>query len=418
MHESCVTLEEIMSLKAADRLRDGSGPLRAHLDVFATHLYVRGYSPATVRGYLRLAAHFGDWLRRERIAVGTISDGTTGRYLSQARSAGRSRSVLRHILEALRKNGAVRLQPPRVPKTGPLAIARSYDEYLRRHRGLRMSTAVWHLKYVAGFLEFAGISSERGLRRASAAHVRGFMANRAERYTPGALKNVGKALRSFFRFLHVEKELDAAALIAAVPAIAEYKLAGLPKYLSEEQLDRVLQSFDLSTPIGLRDRAIALCLVDLGLRSIEVATLTIDAVNWPSGSIQIHASKGGRGSELPLPDRVGRAIVAYLEHGRPGSPTRRVFVRHRGPVGEPLPAGAIGAAMKRTFRRAGVSVASNGAHALRHTTATRLLRAGAKMKDVADILRHRSIDTTAIYAKVDLARLQEVALPWPHADPR
>jgi integrase/recombinase XerD len=417
MQKDRVTLEEIMSPKAADRLRDRGGPLSSHFDALATHLYAGGYSPATVRGYLRLAAHFGGWLQRRRIAVRSISDDTAQRFLSQASSSShRSRSALRHFLEVLRERGAVRRQPPRVP-SGARAITRAYEDYLLQNRGLKNGTVVWHLMYVGGFLEFAGVRSVRDLQRLSVAHVRGFMALRAEHYTRGALKNVAKALRSFFRFLHVERELDSAGLVAAVPAIAEYKLAGLPKYLSEEQLERVLVSFDLSTPIGLRDRAIARCLADLGLRSIEVAALTIDAINWSSGTIHICATKGGRGSELPLPESVGRAIVAYLKHGRPRSSTRRVFVRHRGPVGDPLQPGSIGAVVKRAFRRTGVSVARNGAHALRHTTATRLLRAGAKMKDVADILRHRSIDTTAIYAKVDLARLQEVALPWPSANP-
>jgi integrase/recombinase XerD len=164
-----------------------------------------------------------------------------------------------------------------------------------------------------------------------------------------------------------------------------------------------------------RDRAIALCLADMGLRSFEVAHLSLDAIDWAAGTIKVEGTKTTRASELPLPPSVGRALVAYLRRGRPATATRRLFVQQRAPLGQPLLPGSIGAAMKRAFKVARVVVSPSGAHVLRHTAATRMLRAGANLKEIADTLRHRSIDTTAIYAKVDLVRLQEVALPWPSA---
>lgn len=146
-----------------------------------------------------------------------------------------------------------------------------------------------------------------------------------------------------------------------------------------------------------------------------MAHLSLDAIDWAAGTIKVEGTKTTRASELPLPPSVGRALVAYLRRGRPATATRRLFVQQRAPLGQPLLPGSIGAAMKRAFKVARVVVSPSGAHVLRHTAATRMLRAGANLKEIADTLRHRSIDTTAIYAKVDLVRLQEVALPWPSA---
>ncbi|RLA57546.1 MAG: integrase [Gammaproteobacteria bacterium] len=411
-------LEQVVSTRVARSLRGSGGNVFGEgFDALSIHLGSRGYAARCIYDYLWIVAKFGAWLKRKKIILKTISEGTTKDFLKgfvsspsrRARAAG-----LRHLLVVLRERGLVR--PRRAqPVTPAHKITAAYGAYLHENRGLQSATIVWHIAYVRDFLTHAKVENAADLRRISGDHIRGFIAQIAQRYTPGSVKNVTKALRGFLRFLQVTKGFRTAGLLAAVPSIREWKLAGVPKYLTDDQLHRVLASFDVSTSSGLRDRAIAVCIADLGLRSIEVAHLSLDSIDWSAGTIRVDAGKSARDSELPLPTSVGRALVAYLRHGRPVTATRRVFVQDRAPVGEPLLPGSIGATMKRAFKRAGVTVSPGGAHALRHTAATRMLRAGANIKEIADILRHRSIDTTAIYAKVDLVRLQEVALPWPMA---
>ena len=220
------------------------------------------------------------------------------------------------------------------------------------------------------------------------------------------------ALRSFLRFLQM-KGLCAARLVNAVPYIPAWKLSGIPNYLTKEQLDELLSSFDRKTPTGRRDYAIAICLARLGLRRKEASQLTLDDIDWRSGSLHIISSKSRRFSSLPLPEDLGKAIVDYLRNGRPPTEERRVFVCHRHRVGAPLKSAAIGTIIRRRFKRIGMKVPSRGTHILRHTVATHMVQQGVNIKEVADFLRHRSLDTAVIYTKVNLPMLLEVALPWP-----
>ncbi len=227
------------------------------------------------------------------------------------------------------------------------------------------------------------------------------------------MKLLGAALRSFFRFLRAEGLCDE-RLEAAVPTVALWRLSTLPRHLSEEQLEQVLSSFDVSKPFGLRDRAIVLCLATLGLRPGEVAGLRLEDIDWRGGTIRLRARKTGRGAGLPLPREAGRAIVAYLRGERPKTDEGRVFVKHRGSRrGEPLSSNAVSAVAVRALRRAEVETPLAGAYVFRHTVASRLVRRGASIKEVADFLGHRCLDSAAIYAKLDLPALREVALPWP-----
>lgn len=169
--------------------------------------------------------------------------------------------------------------------------------------------------------------------------------------------------------------------------------------------------------MGRRDHAMTLCLVQLGLRAGEIAALTLEDVDWRAGTMRLAKSKEHRASLLPVPVTVGHALAAYLRRGRPRTLVREVFVRHGLPAGQPITSSAVSAVVRRAFQRASLDVPSRGAHILRHTAATRMMRAGTSLKEVADILRHRALETTMIYAKVDLRALMEVALPWPGARP-
>jgi integrase len=207
-----------------------------------------------------------------------------------------------------------------------------------------------------------------------------------------------------------------ARLLDAIPSIPGWKLARLPKPLTEDELGRLLGSFDGGSGIRRRDHAMALCLARLGMRAGEVAGLCLEDFDWRAGTVRIAAGKRRRPHVLPLPVDVGRAIVGYLRQGRPPTSSRRLFVKHFPPVGEPIRSNVVANAVRRAHVRAGFKGRAPGTHVLRQTAASRLLNAGASLKEIADLLGHRHIDTTAIYTKVDLRKLAEVALAWPEAE--
>jgi integrase/recombinase XerD len=202
-------------------------------------------------------------------------------------------------------------------------------------------------------------------------------------------------------------------LINAVPSIPHWRLARLPKSLTKQQCTSLLDAFNQSTPFGLRDYAVTLCLLRLGIRANEVSALSFDDIDWRKGILRVHHCKGHRVNLLPISTDLGQAITNYIRHGRPPSRYRNVFIQHRPPIGEPIKSCTVQAIIRRAFRRSGISIISMGSHVLRHTVATQMVCSGASIKEVADILGHRSINTTCIYAKVDFPSLAAVALPWP-----
>ena len=292
-------------------------------------------------------------------------------------------------------------------------IVRDFERFLLQVSGVKETTKQLYTRYVQRFLRerFAHFPEEQ-LSDLTPIDVIQFIMNQKRIYNVPTLKAMTKALRSFFRFLTMKGLCDS-RLVSAVPAIADWKLSHIPKYLTREQLEALLSSFDRKKTDGLRGYAIALCLSRLGLRRSEVADLTLDDIEWHSGVIRLSEGKDRRTHELPLPKDVGDAIVAYLQSGRPHTSERRIFVRHRRPLGAALSGSAIGAIIQRGFKRTGLELPSYGSHVLRHTVATHMIQQGVSIKEIADILRHKSIDTTVIYTKVDIPMLAEVALPWP-----
>ncbi|MGA9965597.1 MAG: site-specific integrase [Terriglobales bacterium] len=203
------------------------------------------------------------------------------------------------------------------------------------------------------------------------------------------------------------------SLLAAVPSAACWRLAALPQYLEADELALLMAGFDRKLPQQQRDYAIVRCLVDLGLRACEVAALRLDDIDWKNGTLTVHTGKSQRSDVLPLPSATGRAIVEYLHKARPATESRAVFVRHRAPLHLPVNASVIRSVVRQAAVRSSLTHRLHGPHRLRHTAATRMLHRGASLKQIADILRHRSLDTTAIYAKVDVPRLATIAQPWP-----
>jgi site-specific recombinase XerD len=293
------------------------------------------------------------------------------------------------------------------------ALIEAYKQHQRRSRGLREKTLHSYERVARLLLRTALGDDPVDVTRLVPGDLVDFFAATSGRFSPRSMKTVRTALRSFLRFLRFEGLCDE-RLEAALPAVAHWRLSTLPRHLSDEELRRLLASFDVAAPYGSRDRAIVVCLATLGLRPQEVADLCLDDIDWRSGVLHLRTRKTRRGAALPLPHAVGRAVTAYLCKERPKTIERRVFVQLRGRrCGSALSSQAISAVVARALDRAGIHAPLAGAYVLRHTVASRMVRRGTSLKEVADFLGHRSLDTTTIYAKLDIPALREVALPWP-----
>ena len=292
-------------------------------------------------------------------------------------------------------------------------LVEAYKEYERRSRGLRERTLGGYEWNVRLFVRAALGDDPIDPAALGCGDVMRFIASMSKRLSPASMRTVGTALRSFFRYLRVAALCDQ-PLEAAIPVIACWRLSALPRFLNDDQLEQVLASLDTCRPYGLRDRAIVLSLAALGLRPGEVAGLCLEDIDWRQGTVHLRQRKTRRGGVLPLPREAGRAIAAYLRKERPACGERRVFVQHRGPGrGRPISAGAVSEVVARSLRRAHIDAPIAGAYVFRHTVASRMVQRGASLKEVADVLGHRSLDSAAIYAKLDLPALREVAQPWP-----
>lgn len=297
------------------------------------------------------------------------------------------------------------------------ALLEAYEEHLRRTRGLRPCTLQHHRYIVSQFVRAVLGEDPIEVSRLRPEDVLTFITSAQGRLGPARLSTISSVLRCFLRYLRMEGLSDS-QLEAAVPTVPRWKRGALPRGLSDAQYERLMAAPVSPTLCGRRDRAIVLCLATLGLRPGEVAALDLDDLDWRRGTLQVRTRKTRRGALLPLPLEAGRAIVAYLREERPTSSARAVFLRHAGRhPGEPLTAGLVTGAVIRALQRAGIDAPIAAASVFRHTVASRLLRQGATLKEVADFLGHRDLQTTTIYAKLDLRSLSDVALPYPEPTP-
>lgn len=408
--------------RVLDRLR--GGVLGDRLDDLAAYLDERGHSSQMIEKYVRAVGHFAHWLGSKDIAPSSLSEETLCAFTEEHRtrcacsvprgeSLSHTRAAVVQWLGLLRRCGEI---PPKQasPKEPAAVVLDSFAAHLRGTCGASPGTCRVYVQHVRLFLRACYGDGPVDLTRIVPKDLVTYISGYAARVKRRTAKKAASALRTFLRSLQLQG-LCGAELIAAVPSIRSWKLSDVPKLLSEEQVQRLLTSFDCASRQGRRDYAMALLMARLGLRAGEVAGICLDDIDWRGGTLRIEGGKRRRSHVLPLPADVGRAIVAYLKQGRPQSRRRRLFLRHRPPVGEPISSGAVGGVIWRAHERGQVKAAGRGTHALRHTLATRLLRGGANLKEIADILGHRSIDTTAIYAKVDLTQLTRVGLPWPEA---
>jgi integrase/recombinase XerD len=240
--------------------------------------------------------------------------------------------------------------------------------------------------------------------------VRRFIMDHTDKWSAGSMCAIAGALRGYLRFRTSQGD-RVQALLAAIPSIAHWRLATIPEVPTDAEIKQLLRSFDQPLPSSRRGYAMLRCLVDLGLRSSEVVGLRLDDIDWQTGTVRLVKPKSRRVDILPLPCETGRAISNYIVYERPKTQNRAVFVRHVAPYDQPIGTGVVQRAVRKAYRRCGLP--HTRVHILRHSVASRLLRAGTPLKEIADVLRHRSLDTSAIYTKIDTARLTAVALPWP-----
>jgi site-specific recombinase XerD len=395
------------------------------LDALTDELQRIGYSVATIQNHLHAAGHLAYWLEQKRVRLRSLDEAAIRRFVE--RHLPRCRcpiprgnapdfgGVAPHLLKVLRARG--RIFCPHDPEPTPVdAILYDFAKHLRETRGASPATCERNVRDVRLLLQQTYRDGPLNLSRLTAGVLRTFVVEHAGSCSARTGRRTASALRTFLRFLHLQGFSDG-HLIHAVPTVRDTRRSTLPVPLTTAQLHQLLTSIDQTKRAGLRDYAMILCLARLGLRAKEVADLTLDDIDWRAGTITIRSSKARRTSALPLPKPVGRAIATYLRKQRPVTSVRQVFVRHFVPIGKPLRSANVICAVQKAFQRCGLKVPSCGAHTLRHTAATEMVRAGVTLKAIADVLRHRSIDTTAIYAKVDLPRLREVALPWPEVTP-
>lgn len=391
-----------------------TGPLELFAVSFAAELARLGYTANAAGIQMNLMAHLSRWLVANGLGTAALDERTVEAFLAARRDAGyvmhRTPRSLAPLLAHLRLLGiAPAAAPPDSPTTPLEELLERYRRYLAHERGLTaesVSGYAWAVRpFLATRLRDGGLDVE-GVRGAD---VTEFVAAECPRHSVGHAKLIVTALRSLLGFLHLEGEIDG-SLQGVVPSVAGRRLAGLPRGLDPADVRRMLQTCDRRTSLGRRDFAVITLMVRLGLRKREVAALTLEDVDWRAGEIVIRG-KGERSERLPLPADVGEAIAAHLRAGRaPSAEGRFVFHRHKAPHTRLTP-GAAGHIVKAAASRAGLDGVH--AHRLRHTAATEMLRAGAPLAEIGQVLRHRSALSTAIYAKVDRDALREIARPWP-----
>jgi site-specific recombinase XerD len=323
------------------------------------------------------------------------------------------RQTLLDLVEQVHAAEVVRAAEPRDDDTPAAALLARYAAYLRHERGITEGTIAAYHSFVRAFV-VERLDGGTGRPDALAASdVREFLLARVRSLIPKRAQYLATTLRSFLRFLFLRGE-TAVDLSLAVPTVRRWRLSSVPRYLPAEDVHRLLQSCDLSSATGRRDHAILLLLARLGLRAGKLIALDLDDLHWRTGEIVVRG-KGLVRDRLPMLPDVGKALASYLEKDRPSCGSRRVFLCRRAPLRGISHPSTISTIVARALGRAGLKPAMRGAHLLRHSLATTMVRRGASLAEIGQVLRHRSPNTTEIYAKLDFDKLRDVAMPWPTA---
>ena len=397
------------------------GPLAAHLDAFVASLVEKRYVMALTYVKALQAAAFDRWLETRGVVLRDLNEKHIRQYQRSDAHRRRSRRpntidrelcTLTQLLAFLRECGVC----PSVPAAEVVPAdhaATDFERYLRDQRGLAAVTASHFSTVAHRFLIGCFGSYPVDLGAVQATDVIAFVCGESKRMKPSALKCVTTGLRSFLRYAQYRGETGP-ELVAAVPSVAAWSITPeLPRAISAEHAQRAIDSCDRATAVGRRDRAVLLILARLGLRAGEIIKLELNDINWDSGHLLVRG-KGRHESLLPLPADVGEAVSAYLEHGRPPSVDRHLFLPMCAPIrGLRERSYGIGSIVRRALRRANVEASHQGTHQFRHALAVRMLQHGATLPEIGEVLRHRSPQTTSIYAKVDIESLRTLVVAWP-----
>ena len=391
------------------------GPLAGHLDGFAQQLASKGYAETTAKQKLRLVGDISRWLDSKKIPLEALDKQHIDTFRLQRRQAGCTRcevATCKQLLAYLHALGYLPDSPSSLESDHPGAgIEQAYRRFLIGERGLTLATVDNYLPTVHAFLTERFATEPLALKALVPQDATRFIIHYAQQLSRSRAKLMVTALRSFFRFLYQRGDITL-DLAGALPPVMKWRLSGLPHLITPEQVEALLSHCDQRIPLGRRDFAILLLLARLGLRAGEVVAMTLDDFDWDAGTVTVRG-KGQRHEPLPLPQEVGQALANYLQSDRPVCSTRRVFVRLRAPHCGFASSVAICNVVRRALKRAQIDPPFKGSHLLRHCLVTEMLRAGASLEDIGQILRHRHPQTTQIYAKVDLNALRALANPWP-----
>ena len=391
-------------------------PLGPHLDHFATSLHHKGYVASSIQRFLCAAEQFAQWLQGQGYSVYEMDDDLLRTYLSgltryRGGTLPKAAQGLGHLVRFLRHQGVTRLRQDGLFISPLEQWVSAYDAHLEHVAGLAPSTRQGYSHLVRRFLTACFGTEPPDWSSLTATRVTRFVSQEASMRRNAGRKQPAVAIRSFLRFLVFRGDIRP-GLEAAAPSPPQWKYASLPSRLTPEDVERVLAVYHDDRAISVRNRAILFCLARLGLRAQDVVSLCLENIDWADGRFALRPGKTRRARTVPLPHDVGQAIVAYLQRGRPQRESRQVFLHSRAPF-RSLTGAAVWAIVRQAFTRAGLSVPPGVAsHIFRHTIASQMVNHGASFKDVADVLGHQSIQTTGIYAKLELDTLAAVALPW------
>lgn len=394
--------------------------LAPHVDAFAFYLKSRRYASNTTHTYLVCIAHFARWMTRARLGLTELDEAAVTKFLTQhlprcdcpapvMRVRRDLHAACVHLLAVLREGGVIAMPP--VPDGYIDEEIRSFDDHMNMARGLNSATRRNYRRIARRFLEWRFGKRPVVISAIRPIEVREFLGEQLDRRASASNATaLAASLRAYLGYRGSCGD-SVQALCSAISLPARWRLSSLPRSLSAEEIERLLAAFPLTLPSARRGYAMVRCALDLGLRISEIAKLMLDDIDWHHGTVTLRHNKSGREHILPLPALTGRAIADYLRYERPPTSNQAVFVRRRAPRDVPISADAVCRLIRDAYRRIGLT--HGRTHALRHSLARRMVEQGSSIKEVADVLRHRSLNTTLIYAKLDTPRLAAVALPWP-----
>ncbi|MGA7537151.1 MAG: tyrosine-type recombinase/integrase [Steroidobacteraceae bacterium] len=398
------------------------GFLSSKLDLFLQDLESCGYTTLTVKDYAASVCHFSQWAQTQHLTLADLSDEVLSRFAkhrcrcpggrSHRSVSGKYAKRVRRFVEHLRRAGVI-TQIPESPLTcAPAPVAEDFLGWLREHRGIGPVTINHYREQLAKLPSWL-IAARAG--EVTAARIRALVLDRASRQSASATRFMTTTLRMYLRFLGATGRC-AGGLEGAVPAMPYWRLSALPRYLPPDQIEKLISTCDCRTLLGTRDRAVLLLLARLGLRAGDITSLRFEDLDWRGARLKV-CGKTHRETWLPLPQDAGDAILQYLQK-RPTVSIDRVFLCVQAPYRSMPSSGVVSSIVDHALSSAGIQDApSRGATLLRHSAATSMLRAGATLDAVSAVLRHRSLDMTVHYAKVDLPMLQRIAQPWPEGAP-